>query len=250
MHDEKKTTNIGCADFQSKAPIGSVIWYLKNTCGRKEISFGTVDSYYTHEICIQLYDFCERRMIDGIPVEQIETPTRWKKLPKGWTYSTELFKLTERPFPDVKFDLSDSDDIIKAIQQGILVTVQERDHCYFEAILDKTNGWRIERKYKPYEYHCSYISLRYDEVYVTYADAKAALDEELAEFQRQSELSDYDWSLEQIDKELTRWALMYGISNEKKQQYREWLLELDNPEDVEVRTFGGKLQWKYSKNKK
>lgn len=238
------------ADFQSRVPIGSVVWYLENTRGRKEIRFGTVDSYYTYEVCVQLYDFCERRMIDGVPVEKIETPTRWRKLPKGWTYSTELFKLTERPFSNVKFNLSNPEDIIKAIEQGILVPAQERDYCHFEDVIDKANGWRIERKYNPYEGHCSYISLRYDKVYTTYNEAKAALDEELAEFQRQSELSDYDWSLEQIDKELTRWATIYGVSSEEKQRYREWLLGLDNLEEVEVRVFDGQIQWKYVKSKK
>lgn len=137
--------SISRADFQSRVPIGSVVWYLKNTRGRKEIRFGTVDSYYTYEVCVQLYDFCERRMIDGVPVERIETPTRWRKLPKGWTYSTELFKLTERPFSNVKFNLSNSEDIIKAIEQGILVPAQERDYCHFEDVIDKANGWRIER---------------------------------------------------------------------------------------------------------
>lgn len=51
--------SISRADFQSRVPIGSVVWYLKNTRGRKEIRFGTVDSYYTYEVCVQLYDFCD-----------------------------------------------------------------------------------------------------------------------------------------------------------------------------------------------
>lgn len=48
--------SISRADFQPRAPIGSVVWYLKNTRGRKEIHFGTVDSYYTCEVVGNIYD--------------------------------------------------------------------------------------------------------------------------------------------------------------------------------------------------
>ena len=76
------------------------------------------------------------------------------------------------------------------------------------------------------------------------------INEHDAEFKRQSELSDYDWSVEQIDKELSRWAYMYSISVEEKQRYRDWILSLDKIEDVEIRIFQGNIQWKYWRNQR
>lgn len=238
---------------RQEIPIGSVVYFLTtNQQGRKTIKFGTVEEHYTYEICLQLYDFCERRMIDGVPVEQIETPTRWQKLPKGWTYDTRLYELDYRPLPNIvkECKLNNPADVLRAIEQGVFVKVQTLDYGHFEDVIDKEKGWRLERKYPYGEYHPAYTSVRFDKVYTTYEETKAVLDAELAEFARQAELSDYDWSVEQIDKELNRWAKMYGVSDEEKKKYRDWLLALDNVEDVEVRFITGGIQWKYWKNKR
>lgn len=236
---------------RQEIPVGSVVYFLTtNRFGNKTIRFGTVEEHYTSEICLQLYDLCERRTIDGIPVEQITTPTRWQKLPNGWTYSTMLYKMEQRPLPDIakRYKMENPNDVLKAIEEGILVKVQTLDYGVFESVIDKNKGWRIERKYP--EYHPAFTSVRFDKVYTTYEAAKAELNGEYAELKRQSELSDYDWSVEQIDKELNRWSKIYGISDEEKGKYRNWILALDNVEDVEVRLTSGSIQWKYWKNKK
>lgn len=233
-------------------PIGSVVYFLSsNQRGIKGIVFGTVEEHYTSEICLQLYDFLERRTINGVPVEQIETPTRWSKLPKGWTYDTRLYELGHRPFPETlkECDLKKPADILRAIEQGILVKVQNIDYAHFESVIDLKHGWRLERKYPYGEHHPAYISVRFDKVYTTYEQAEVMLNTELAELARQAELSDYDWSLEQINDKLSRWAKMYGISDEEKNRYRERLMALKNVEDIEVRIFSGDIQWKYWKNR-
>lgn len=37
----------------------------------------------------------EIRLINGIPFEEFQSETEFKKLPKGWTYSTDLYTVTE-----------------------------------------------------------------------------------------------------------------------------------------------------------
>ena len=70
------------------------------------------------------------------------------------------------------------------------------------------------------------------------------------ELQRQSKLSDEEWNIEQIDKTLNMWSYVYNKTDEEKEKYRNWILELNNIEDVEIKMFGGALQWKYAKNKR
>jgi hypothetical protein len=76
------------------------------------------------------------------------------------------------------------------------------------------------------------------------------VEDNIAEFHRQANLSDYDWSVEQIDKTLNHWQKFHDESNEKRLEYRNWLLGMKNVEDIETRFFNGEIQWKYWKNKK
>ena len=76
------------------------------------------------------------------------------------------------------------------------------------------------------------------------------MNENVSEFTRQANLSDYDWSVEQIDKTLNRWKKFVDASDKEVEQYRDWLLSMDNVEDIETRISNGNIQWKYWKNKK
>lgn len=76
-------------------PVGSVVYFLryKKRSSEKEIWFGTVLEHYASEIAIQLYDLRDTRMIEGVPVKNFKTPSKWKKLPKGWSWDTVLFEI-------------------------------------------------------------------------------------------------------------------------------------------------------------
>ena len=69
-------------------------------------------------------------------------------------------------------------------------------------------------------------------IYFTYEEAKKEVDDNIAEFNRQAELSEYDWCVEQIDKTLSRFKFYKGLSDEEINQYREWILGLDNIENT------------------
>ena len=62
--------------------------------------------------------------------------------------------------------------------------------------------------------------------------------------------TDEEWSVEQIDHDLQRWAKIYSKSPEEVQNVRDFLLGMDKIEDIETRVFGEDFQWKYWKNKK
>ena len=63
-------------------------------------------------------------------------------------------------------------------------------------------------------------------------------------------MSDLEWSIEQIDKDIDRWAAIYDISTEEKAKFRERIMCIDKLENVETRLFGGMVQWKYEDKKR
>lgn len=254
---------------RKEIPIGSVVYFLENSrkfSGRKAINFGIVEEHYPNTIVLHLIEPLDMRRIYGIPVKDFKTPTRWQKLPKGWSYNTQLFTIElENPllssitmkeanqisqgYP-FGIDIRDKERILQLYKEGRLVNVEDNDHAHFESEINKRYGWRIIRKYPITEHHPYYISVDFRNVFTNYAEAKAEVDKIDAEIKRKSELSEYDWTVELIDEKLDLWAGLYYKTNEEKQKCRDWLLSRDNVEDIEVRIAHGGIQWKYLKNKK
>ena len=72
----------------------------------------------------------------------------------------------------------------------------------------------------------------------------------MAEFERQKNLTDAEWSKEQIEHNIQHWIRSYSISETVANEARKFLFELTNIEDVETRVFNGKMQYKRFKNKR
>lgn len=237
-------------------PKGEVAYFLENTyqIGRKKISYGIVEEHYHSEIVLQLYEPFDRRTINGVPIKEFETPTKWMKLPKGWTYSTQLFELGTNDWKIDKakkpFDFKNPANIKEAITEGLLVKVQDNDHCSIETEIDKKEGFRIIRRYPMFDYHPTYVSKLYNEVYVTYDEAKAEMDAIEAEYMRISNLSDLEWSWEQIEKSLSK-AIFFGyITEEQAEDIRKRINDLGNVEDLNTRVSKNTVQWRYEKEKR
>lgn len=236
-------------------PVGSVVYFLRNKrhSSEKEISFGTVIEHYASEIAIQLYEFPDAREIEGVPIKEFDTPTKWRKLPKGWTWDMVLFEVNWNydrfKNKDRYVDFENPDGILQAINDGILVKVSENDHASFRSEVDSKLGWRIIREYSE-DWMTDYTCEPFYQCYATWEEAQAELDAILEENQRQASLTDYEWSVEQMDEKLNRWAYIYSIAPEAKKQVRDRLLALDNFEDVCLRISGGGLEWKYDRNKR
>ena len=243
-----------CNHQCEKFPIGSIVYYVTH---KYDVSFGIVIAHFAGEVMLQKYDVNSPRIINGIPEKEFETPSRWQKLPKGWTYNTKLLNIEYEKFDYIqgvyhekKLIMNNPDNIKKLIDDGILIKVNDKDYCWFETEIDTKNGWRVIRKYDYRNYHPSTVTVRFDKVYSTYAEAKKIIDDIRAEWKRQAALSDREWSIEQIDKTLNHWQQVYRVSDEQKQKCRDWIMELNDIEDVEIRLSQGYIQWKYLKNKK
>ena len=216
------------------------------------VHYGMVSDQFLDAVVIDYLEPMERRTINGIPIDEFEDNS-YHKLPRGWTYNTSLFDLNfaeaDEGYMNFMFDIKNPQNIKEAYDKGYLVKADTVFHGNVEAEITK-EGYRIVKKYPYWRHRITYVSIVPDKVYFTFDEAQKEVDENITEFYRQASLSDYDWSVEQIDKTLSKWKYMVSASDLEVQEIRNFLLGMKNVEDIETRLFGGCVQWKYWKNKK
>ena len=241
------------AGFEKRFNQGDIVYWCHHK-GNADYSvhWGMVDEQFSDAVVIDYIVPRERRRVDGIPINEFHSEQRYRKLPKDWTYNTKLFELTWDDFTseekDSVLDISKPETLKEAYDKGYLVKDNIIFHGVIEAEITK-DGFRIVKKY-PREsfHHIDHVSIRPDKVYFTYKEAKKEVDENIAEFRRQDALSDYDWSVEQIDKTLDMWKAFNDASDKEVKAYRNWLLDMKDVENIETRLWGNEIQWKYWKN--
>lgn len=230
---------------------GDIVYW----CGREGHHFSVkwcmVDEQFDRSIVyVDYLSPKETRLVNGIPIDEFESEEKFKKLPKSWSYDTRLYEITNTDeLKDIPFDITNPELIKDLYEKGLLV----KDSKLFHGVIEEeiTNqGYRLRKTYPMWHRHISYTSIYPDKLYDNYSDAKKEVDENIAELHRQANLTDYEWSVEQIDNILNRWQGLYDISDLDKAEYRDWLLKLDDIEDIEVRLYDGDIQWKYWKNKR
>ena len=228
---------------------GDIVYWCRQEGHTYTVEFGMVDEQFSDAVYVDLLALRENRFINGVLVTDFQSETKYKKLPKDWTYNTVLWKETydESLVADAKGKLiSNPQDVKDLYDKGVLVKSSTKFHGEIEAEITN-DGYRIVKKHpmwrKPIITH---TSIRPDRLYYTYDEALQEVITHQEELKRQASLSDLEWSIEQIDKVLRRSML----SKDDAAKYREWLLSMSNVEDIEVRLFGGDIQWKYEKNKK
>lgn len=232
--------------------IGEVVYYIKRNGNVWYPWFGTVHEFWHDCVQIKMWNLKDTCRINGIPKVEFKTPTKWQKLPKGWSYDTRLFEKTwdAIDWKDHSKFITDKENLKGCMDDGILVPSSELDWSKIETEIESRKGWRIVRRYDS-EYHPDTISKQYNEVWKTYDEAKKICDERKAELKREANLSDYDWSVEQIDRTLDKWNRMYGTDGEtEKKKIRDFILSREKVEDIEVRIFSKRIQWRYWKNKR
>lgn len=241
--------------FEKRFNNGDIVYWCHNKGCEYWVEYGMVDEQFSDAVIIDYLAPMERRLVNGVPIDKFESETHYKKLPKDWTYSTELFELAwkdltqEQKDFSTKFSVRNPLSIKEAYEKGYLVKSNTIYHGIIESEITK-DGYRIVKKYPMYHHHIDHVSVRPDKVYFAYEEAEKEVDENIAEFKRQASLSDYDWSVEQIDKTINKWKKYHDASDKEAEAYHNWLVAMDNVEDIETRIFGGEIQWKYWKNKR
>lgn len=236
---------------------GDIVYWCKKEGYEYSVGFGRVDEHLGGVVYIDYLVLDDRRTVSSayfkdVPVKEFQSETSFHKLPKGWSYDTELYQLGDYAFSKEErkeieaLKISDKNKVRDLYDRGILVKKQRN-----RGVIDveiTTNGYRIVKRF--YDNYPTSISLLSHNVYDSYEEAKREVDKYVQEFIRQSELSDYEWSIEQIDKSISTWAGIYGRTDREIAECREFLLMLERVEDIETRVIDRSVQWKYIDRKR
>ena len=126
----------------------------------------------------------EIRLINGIPFDEFQSETEFKKLPKGWTYNTEMFTVTEDEEKKEKilaetkdkFNIKNPSDLQWLFDSGYLVKKQDVEPEIEVEYDHKT--YRIVKKYPSWTISYGNHNNKYpDEVFETWEDAKRRINE-------------------------------------------------------------------------
>lgn len=170
------------------------------------------------------------------------------KYPTHFTVSSKEFKAIEISDEEINFklDINKPETLKEAYDKGFLVKRSNIFHGSIESEITK-DGWRIHKGY-PQDWGINrtpnHTTVTCSKVYRTYDEAQNEVDEHIAEYKRQAALSDYDWSIEQIDKVLGYYKNIYDLTDSEVRQYRDWILSQDDIENIELRIHFGNLEWR------
>lgn len=240
---------------------GDIVYWIRSAIDSKhEIMWGVVDDEFTDGVLVSRYVVKDYQTCDGVPVTEMQFPTSWKQLPKGWTYNTVLF---ERGVSLVGEELEVANKFIRGeynrdkemlkgmITEGLLVPAYETmhfDNGHVETEIEQ-GRFRLVYQHNKWTHEIGQMTYRWQELYDTYDEAQAVVDAEIAECRRISNLSDYEYAVWDMDDRLSKWRTP-NMSDEFITEIREWLLKLDDFEDYEFRGTSGGFQYKKANNKK
>lgn len=105
--------------------------------------------------CVEKYEARNFTSINGIPFDEFKSETEWRKLPKGWTYNTQLFdvgltlswELYKKDCEGLSF--TNPEGILSLIDKGWWVP-KKSGHEVVEAEI-KDKQYRIIKKYPCWE---------------------------------------------------------------------------------------------------
>ena len=72
-----------------------VCYYIEDSQFGMYVSYGIYEYKTTCTHKVSRLKAPEIRLINGVPFDDFQSETEFKKVPKGWTYSTDLYTVTE-----------------------------------------------------------------------------------------------------------------------------------------------------------
>ena len=229
--------------------VGDIVYYIDRIpdIGHYSIEFGVVAEVYTSEIYVNIYEPKRTRYVNGVDSEDLPYVGDWMKLPKNWRQKVfDLLDIRYEYPEEITTQKFDKEGLLKLIDEGILVLPSKNDHMRIETDISN-NGYRILKKPAyHYDYKPDGITLTDGEYYLTYEEASDKRNKIIAEMDRISNLTDKEWSIEQIDKTLTWFQRATGTPVDEVMKIYEKLLALNHIEDIETRYCNGRVQYKYT----
>ena len=189
--------------------------------------------------------------------ERTKYSTEWSK--RNFEKHKELFEMGAKYLEGEeewrKKPLYDVDVIREGIDKGfyVLPSTQRRDLSAQSEIT--TKGWRIV----PYNYakdccapegkrRSDYVSVPFYQTYATYEEADYFIKQYRAELERQSNLSDYEFDMEPLERVL---ELCYLNTDNEKNVIRKVIGKMfKDDKDIDMKNSSGRFLWRKSGMKK
>lgn len=251
----------------SDCKLGDIVYYVdyvkNNNDDQPRIRFGTVNDMFSDGLYLDLYVAKDMRTVmceyDGwkpVLITDFKPDNRWHKLPKGWTYNTQLYKYgTADGAEDIMKCIYDSNydnpaSLKDLIIKGYLVKKDTQPHLIVDDDVTK-DGYKIVRCISESGYYNpDHELVSWNKAYADYSGAESELNAYTTELKRVASLTDEEWSKEQIEHTLARYKSFGQIDNETISKIRDYLYKQKNIEDIETRITHEGFQYKYFKNKK
>ena len=229
------------------------------------VDWGIVEDVYAETYGLKLYELRDVRAIDGIPIKDYNFESiKWRKLPKGWSYYTPLFRLTDEMSDDesewreekvFEDGVSASDWVFEGIKKGWLVTPNTQDKkAHIEAEVT-SQGFRIISKHPMYDFDVDdtilhrkndFISIPFHLTYATQHEANEFIVEDRARLDKIANMTDREFFEYQVNTTLDKCD---KYTDEQREKIKSILFADPRFEEIETRVQMGYLQWKYEDNK-
>lgn len=221
------------------------------------INLGVTDKGWENEesVFIDYIEFKETRVISSeyikpTPIDQFHTEQEWHKLPKHWDLHNDLFTIS--------YDLSDEDrkklhnirygypdEIMDGLREGVLVPAIEKFRGEVNTEIDH-DRWRVYKRYPNWTLRYGMpspigITKNRDEVFDNYSDAKTFLNKYLEDKKSEEEMTDLEWSIEQIKKCIKK----HTVCEEDADAIWNLVKDFSRLEDLDFRFCNNKFQYKY-----
>ena len=228
---------------------GDVVYFVDGD----RVGFGVLDDVFDGTAYVDLVELADHRYVDGIAIQYFHSETEWRKMPKGWTYNTELFKL-EEIVPEAELArrrelrIDRPEDVKAALAEGFAVLAKENFHGVIEAEIDRHTGFRVVKRYPHWTYSYPHHNTPYrrfnaKDIYLSYNEAKTHLKGIQEARRAELALTDDEWSWKEIEKDLKRLEEPY------MEHCRKFLGSLPDIWDVETKVVSGDMYWRMFEKK-
>lgn len=233
--------------------VGKVVYFVELRGRNPQVRYGiitAIDKNVVDPVMVDFLELREHRYVKGIPIEEFND-TQWRKIPKEWRGDSRLietglvYRLHSWEQELLKKCTMDNPESIKELyDKGILVTKDKIVGWHIETEINRNNEYRIVKKIPHWtitygEDKRTFTSLSESNVYLTYKEALEAKKAIEDKWKAEAALSDYEWSIREIDK------VLCFFPEADRGKYKEKLLSMENVEDLEIRKRLEKLEYRY-----
>lgn len=185
---------------------------------------------------------------DWMPFSEFKSEPKMHKLPKNWSYDTDLFWVENRyPQDDCfNFDIRDRKKIKQLYDEGWFVELDKNDHRHITAEFDH-NYYKIVKKalfYSDTHQKPLFYNLSHNRIFLNYDEARKKA-KQLYEIEKNVSLIAFHNDCMDDLKE----CLTFISDADRRAKYREKILSMGEIEKFILRHVDDKILWSYRNTK-